>query len=166
VSIPFWSMIAVVISGALGRYLYTLIPSLTSKHELSILHHRRAITELAKDHPAAGAHASDVMSREAAHAQQAWAIGLLPLLLWVLADDLRRFWARGRHRRALRRLAPRAIARRIAARVDRVVFYERRQELAPRGKALLKAWKRVHVPFSLALLVTMVIHIWIALALT
>ena len=30
VSIPFWSMVAVVVSGVLGRYLYTLVPSLTS----------------------------------------------------------------------------------------------------------------------------------------
>ena len=50
--------------------------------------------------------------------------------------------------------------------MDRVVFYERRKELAPRSKALLKAWKRVHIPFSLVLLVTMLVHIWIALELT
>jgi hypothetical protein len=165
VSVPFWSMIAVVLSGVLGRYLYTLVPSLTSKHDLSILHHRRTITELSKDHPAAGAYANEVMRREAEHARRAWQIGLLSLLLWVLADDLRRWWARGRHRRALRRLAPRAIARRIVWRMDRVVFYERRKELAPRSKALLKAWKRIHIPFSLVLLVTMLIHIWIALEL-
>ncbi len=164
VSIPFWSMIAVVLSGVLGRYLYTLIPSLTGRHELSILHHRRTITELAKDHPAAGAYANEVMRREAEHARRAWEIGLLPLLLWAMADDLRRWWTRRHHRRALRDLAPRAIVRQIVRRVDRVVLYERRQELAPRGRALLRAWKRVHIPFSLALLVTMVIHIWIALA--
>jgi Fe-S-cluster-containing hydrogenase component 2 len=165
VSIPFWSMVAVVLSGVLGRYLYTLIPSLTSKHELSILHHRRTITELAKDHPAAGAYANEVLSREAEHARRAWEIGLLPLLLWVIADDLRRWWTRGLHRRALRGLAPRPIVRQIVWRMDRVMFYERRKELAPRSKALLKAWKRIHIPFSLALLVTMLIHIWIALEL-
>jgi hypothetical protein len=30
----------------------TLVPSLTSKHALATLAHRRAITELAADHPA------------------------------------------------------------------------------------------------------------------
>ncbi len=164
VSIPFWSMTAVVLSGVLGRYLYTLVPSLTSKHDLSILHHRRTITELAKDHPAAGAYANEVMSREAEHARRAWEIGLVPLLLWVIADDLRRWRTRGRHRRALRGLAPAAVVRQIVRRMDRVMFYERRKELAPRSKALLKAWKRIHIPFSLVLLVTMLIHIVIALA--
>ena len=166
VSIPFWSMVAVVISGVLGRYLYTLVPSLTSKHDLEILDHRRAITELAKDHPDAADHAYQVMDREAQRSTTAWEIGLLPLLLWILADDLRRMWTRRRDRRALARLAPRRIALQIARRIDRVVFYERRKELAPRGKALLRSWKRVHVPFSIVLLLTMLAHIAIALHLT
>ena len=165
VSIPFWSMIAVVISGVLGRYLYTLVPSLTSKHDLEILGHRRAITELAKDHPAAGDHAYQLMDREAQRSARAWEIGLVPLLLWVMADDLRRMWTRRRDRRALARMAPRKIARQIARRIDRVVFFERRKELAPRGKAILHSWKRVHVPFSVVLLVTMLAHIAIALRL-
>jgi hypothetical protein len=163
VSVPFWSMLAVVISGVLGRYLYTLVPSLTSKHDLEILDHRRAITELAKDHPAAADHAYQVMDREAQRSATAWEIGLIPLLAWVMADDLRRIWTRRRDRRALAHLAPRKIARQIARRIDRVVFFERRKELAPRGKALLRSWKRVHVPFSVVLLVTMLAHIAIAL---
>ena len=163
VSIPFWSMVAVVASGVLGRYLYTLVPSLTSRHDLEILDHRRAITDLGASYPAAADYAYRVMDREAARSTSAWNIGLVPLLGWVLADDVQRIWTRGRHRRALTRLAPRSIARRIARRIDRVVVFERRKELAPRGKALLRSWKRVHIPFSLVLLVTMLAHITIAL---
>ena len=166
VSIPFWSMVAVVISGLVGRYLYTLVPSLTSRHDLEILEHRRAITELAAEHPAAGAYAYQLMEREAARSERSWDIGLVYLLMWVFLDDLRRIWSRRRDRRALRKLAPRRIARQIARRIDRVVFFERRKELAPRSKALLKSWKRIHIPFSLVLLVTMLLHIAIALNLT
>ena len=156
-------MVAVVASGVLGRYLYTLVPSLTSRHDLEILDHRRAITDLGASYPAAADYAYRVMDREAARSTSAWNIGLVPLLGWVLADDVQRIWTRGRHRRALTRLAPRSIARRIARRIDRVVVFERRKELAPRGKALLRSWKRVHIPFSLVLLVTMLAHITIAL---
>ena len=163
VSIPFWSMVAVVISGVLGRYLYTLVPSLTSKHDLEILGHRRAITELAAQHPAAVAYASRLLDREAARSAAAWEIGLVPLLAWTMADDLRRRWTRRRDRRALARLAPRPLARQLAHRIDRVVLFERRRELAPRGKALLRSWKRVHIPFSVVLLATMLAHIAIAL---
>jgi hypothetical protein len=60
-------------------------------------------------------------------------------------------------------LAPKRVARKIARRIDRVVFFERRNELAPRSKAMLKSWKRVHIPFSMVLLVTMLLHIAIAL---
>jgi hypothetical protein len=99
------------------------------------------------------------MDREARRSEAAWQIGLVPLLGWMLADDLRRRWTRRRDRRALARLAPRKIARRI----DLVVVLERRKELAPRGKALLRSWKRVHVPFSIVLLATMLVHIALAL---
>ena len=163
VSIPFWSMTAVVISGLIGRYLYTLVPALTSKHELQILANRRAITELAIDYPQAAVDANQIMAREARGSARSWDVGLLTLLPWVVLDDLRRMWSRRRDRAALRRVAPRKVARAIARRIDRVVFYERRNELAPRSKALLKAWKRVHIPFSLVLLVTMVVHIVIEL---
>ncbi len=163
VSIPFWSMVAVVVSGVLGRYIYTLVPLLTNKHDLEILEHRRLITDLAKEHPAAGDYAYQLMEREAARSERSWEIGLVPLLLWVLVDDLRRMWTRRRDRRALKRLAPAWVARAIAKRIDRVVFFERRKELAPRSKAILKSWKRVHIPFSIVLLVTMLLHIGIEL---
>jgi len=165
VSIPFWSMVAVVVSGLIGRYLYTLVPSFTGGHDLQILEHRREITELAKEHPAAGDYAYQLMEREAVRSERAWEIGLVSLLLWVMLDDLRRSWTRRRDRRALRKLAPRKIAKQIARRIDRVVFFERRKELAPRSKAILKSWKRVHIPFSLVMLVTMLLHIAIALGL-
>jgi hypothetical protein len=163
VSIPFWSMTAVVVSGLIGRYLYTFVPAISSKHDLALLEQRRAITELAKDHPAAGDLAYQIMDEELERSERAWDVGLIMLLLWVAYDDLRRRFVRRGYRSRLRTLAPRKIARKIAARVDRVVFYERRKELAPRGKALLKSWKKVHIPFSVVLLVTMVIHIGIAL---
>jgi hypothetical protein len=165
VSIPFWSMAAVVGSGLLGRYLYTLIPSITSKHDLEILERRRAITALSAELPSAGVYANEIMNAESERAQGAWRVGLLGLLVWVIADDVRRWWSRGVHRRALRKLGAGPIARRMVRHMDRVIFFERRKEIAPRSKALLKAWKRIHIPFSLVLLVTMVAHIVIALEL-
>ena len=62
-------------------------------------------------------------------------------------------------------LAPRRIAQQIAPRIDRVVVLERRHELAPRAKALLRSRKRVRVPFSIVLLETMLVHIALALRL-
>lgn len=163
VSIPFWSMSAVVVSGVLGRYIYTLVPALTNAHDLRVLEYRRRIAELAKNHPEAAAYAAGVMDQEAEQARDAWNVGLLSLVPWVIADDLRRWRERRAHRTALRRVAPRQIARPIVQCMDRVMFYERRKELAPRSKALLKAWKRVHIPFSVVLLLTMSVHIAVAL---
>ncbi|MBA3393449.1 MAG: 4Fe-4S binding protein [Deltaproteobacteria bacterium] len=163
VSIPFWSMTAVVCSGVLGRYIYTLVPAVSSAHDLRILEYRRRIAELAKDHLEAATYAREVMDREAHHAGDAWNVGLASLIPWVISDDLRRRRERRTHRVALLRLAPRKLVRPIVKCMDRVLFYERRKELAVRGKALLKAWKRVHIPFSMVLLVTMLIHIAVEL---
>lgn len=163
VSIPFWSMTAVVVSGVLGRYIYTLVPALSSAHDLRILEYRRRIGELAKEHPAAASYARDVMDREVTRARDAWKVSLVSLIPWVIADDLRRWRERRSHRRALRQRVPRKLVRPIVRCMDRVLFFERRKELAVRGKALLKAWKRVHIPFSLVLLVTMAIHIAVEL---
>lgn len=165
VSVPFWSMVAVVLSGVLGRYLYTLVPSFSSKHDLAILRARRLVADSAAEHPEAATWAHEAMEAEAGRAERSWEVGLWRLLAWIAADDLRRLVAGRRLRRELARQAPRPVARRLAAAVDRVVFYERRKVLAPRGKALLKAWKRVHIPFSIVLLGTAAAHIAIALGL-
>ncbi|HTR55827.1 MAG TPA: 4Fe-4S dicluster domain-containing protein [Kofleriaceae bacterium] len=163
VSVPFWSMVAVVISGVIGRYLYTLVPAMSNKHDLAILDHRRAITELARDYSEAADLAYAILEDEWARSERAWNVGLVRLLFWVMFDDLRHYVRRWSYRRRLRKLAPRRIARQIARRIDRVVFFERRRDLAPRAKALLRSWKKVHVPFSVVLLVTMTAHIVIAL---
>ena len=102
----------------------------------------------------------------AARSERAWELNLVTLLAWVLFDDVRHWWMRGVYRRRLRAAAPPHVARELAKRLDRVVFYERRKELAPRGKALLRSWKKVHIPFSVVLLVTMLLHIAIALKIT
>jgi len=163
VSIPFWAMVMVVLSGVLGRYLYTLVPGMTSKHDLEILKNRRSISSHAAAHPQAAALAQKIVDQEAERSNRVWEVGLTTLLLWIMADDLRRGWQMRGHRRALRKLAPRAVARDLARSCDRVTFFERRKVIAPRGKTILRSWKRVHIPFSIVLLLTMGLHIYIAL---
>jgi Fe-S-cluster-containing hydrogenase component 2 len=164
VSIPFWSMVAVVLSGFLGRYLYTLVPAVTAKHDLQILEQRRAITEDGAEHPEAIVIAHRILDEEAHRSERTWSLGLVGLLLWIAVDDFRRSLSIRRHLRALKKVAPKKIARRLARHVDRVILYERRKALAPRSKVILRSWKRVHIPFSVVLLVTMIAHIVIALA--
>ena len=53
VSVAFWSMAMVAVSGVLGRYLYTLVPSLGHSHALEVLDHRRWLADLATSHPEA-----------------------------------------------------------------------------------------------------------------
>lgn len=163
VSIPFWSMAMVVVSGVLGRYLYTLVPSLAHGHDLELLDHHGALAALEATHPAAAAAARRALEREAARARHAAReVGLSALLLWLLADDLGRRWRVRRCRAELAGVAPRAVARDAARRLGRVFLLERRRAIAPRGQLLLRGWKRIHVPFTLVLFVTMAAHIALA----
>ena len=135
VSIPFWSMVAVVISGVVGRYLYTLVPALHEpKHDLEILEHRRAITELAAGAPRTPAPTpTRSSSDEAARSERV--VGHRPRPAAAVgpprrpAADLVRGNATGARCASSRRVASRG---EIARRIDRVVFFERRKELAPR----------------------------------
>lgn len=164
VSIPFWSMIMVVGSGFLGRYFYTLVPSMLSGHELEVLHLQGRIANLTTEYPEAGRMAqSEADARVQAARSGTAPYGLFRLFFWFLWDDLtRRSRARGL-RRQLKRFAPRRVARELASTCDRLVMFERRASVGPRARMFLKPWKRVHVPFTFLLLVTMVLHIVLAL---
>ena len=81
----------------------------------------------------------------------------------MVLDDLGRILRGWGYRRRLRRVAPRAVARQAGRRLNRLFLLERRQALAPRGAAMLRGWKRIHIPFSIVLCVTTVIHVVTAL---
>ena len=50
VSSAFWSMTIVVVSGVVGRYLYTKVPDLLNGRELEELDHQRAFASIRKLH--------------------------------------------------------------------------------------------------------------------
>jgi hypothetical protein len=164
VSAAFWSMIIVVVSGVVGRYLYTQVPDLLNGRELEELDHQRAFTRLRAHYPAAMAEADRML---AMHRDRAMYVGqharLLGAFSWILLQDLRRP-GRWLGRRALfgRANLPRKVAREIAYRTGRLMLFERRRVLVPRAQLLLHTWKKVHVPFCLVMAGISTVHIWLA----
>jgi Fe-S-cluster-containing hydrogenase component 2 len=164
VSSAFWSMIIVVFSGVIGRYLYTQVPDLLNGRELEDLDHQRAFGRLRAHYPAAMAEADRML---AAHRDRAMFVGqrarLLGAFWWIMVQDVGRplRWLR---RRALfaRANLPRKVAREIAQRTGRLMLFERRRVLVPRAQLLLHTWKKVHVPFSLVMAAISAVHIWLA----
>ena len=96
VSAAFWSMMIVVVSGLLGRYLYTQIPELSSGAELEELDHQRALEQARPRIPVAVAELDRELSEHRARAQRvASSPSVLFSLLWLLYEDLLLFIALG-----------------------------------------------------------------------
>jgi hypothetical protein len=164
VSFAFWSMIVVVLSGVLGRYLYTKVPDLLNGRELEELDHQRALGSFGPHFAPAVQLAHHYLAQEQARAQHvAQARGLLGTFFWILGEDLRRPFSWSQRRTMLRSTGvPNKVADELAYRAGRLVLGERRRVLVPRAKLLLHSWKLVHVPFSFIMAGIAVVHIWFA----
>lgn len=164
VSIPFGSMIMVVTSGFLGRYLYTLIPSMTYGHEIEELALRGELSSMSQDHGELVHRAEACIEEDLKRVHNTQEqVSLVALLFWLLKDEIRRTFVLRSRRRKLQKLSNRKTGRRVAGLCDRIVMIERRSILAPRARLFLKSWKYIHVPFSVLMMVTTIGHIVIAL---
>jgi Fe-S-cluster-containing hydrogenase component 2 len=169
VSAAFWSMVIVVVSGFLGRYLYTQIPELSSGVELEELDHERAFQAARPRYPVPMAEIDRELSDLKARAQKvAMSPSLLYTLFWLLKQDLGRIpllnWdiRNVARRRRLKQLGveDRRVRRDLARRAARMIIIARRQVVAPKAQLLLNSWKKVHVPFTILLTGFSAVHIW------
>jgi Fe-S-cluster-containing hydrogenase component 2 len=164
VSAAFWSMAIVVVSGVVGRYLYTQVPDMLSGRELEELDHERAFARLRGTDPK-GAAEIDRELRE--HARKADRIGqsrsVLVALFWLIAEDVRRPYRRWARRQRLRKLGvQRGPRKELARRAGRMMLVHRSRVIAPKTQLLLHSWKKVHVPFTVAMTIFSVAHIWVS----
>ena len=164
VSIAFWSMVIVAVSGVVGRYLYTQVPDLLNGRELEELDHERAFARLRAQYPQALQVVDGYLQ---AHRDRAAHVadnaGLLTSFLWILAQDLLRLPRWVKRRLMVRGHGlPRRDRRELAYRMGRLMLTDRRRVIVPRAKLILHSWKKVHVPFSIIMAVLATIHIVIA----
>jgi hypothetical protein len=169
VSAAFWSMVIVVISGFLGRYLYTQIPELSSGVELEELDHERAFQAARTRYPVGMAEIDRELADLRARAQRvATSPSVLYALFWILKQDIGRIpvlnWdiRNVARRRRLKQLnvEERRVRKDLARRAARMIIIARRQVVAPKAQLLLNSWKKVHVPFTILLTGFAAVHIW------
>ncbi|HJZ86901.1 MAG TPA: 4Fe-4S dicluster domain-containing protein [Polyangia bacterium] len=163
VSLAFWSMVCVVVSGLTGRYLFTQLPKAGHGNDLEQLGHERKLAGLREHSARAVAVVDDEIADFIETVRKVEQRGLVGSLLFVLADDL------GRPLRGLIRLlrvhgrAPSwKIAREIAGRAASLRLLERRRVVMSRTTELLSAWKKVHVPFTIVMGILVTIHVVLA----
>jgi len=161
VAVAFWSMVAVALSGVLGRYLYVQFPRRRSGDALTLEEIEAEAEETARELRAAGAdevllaRVDELAARSGGSRRSL--LGLLLGLPWAglaLHWRLRRLLAGGGLPRPARhRIA--ALARRRADLARRIVLWERLQRL-------FHWWHVIHRPFAALLYLFLAIHIGVA----
>ncbi|MGE5181055.1 MAG: 4Fe-4S dicluster domain-containing protein, partial [Acidobacteriota bacterium] len=162
VAAAFWSMTIVVVSGFLGRYLYTLVPGLASGVELEELDHERAFQAFRPRLPVPMAEIDRELAEQRAKAQKvAMSRSVLRALWFLLFQDLFRMFRTLARRGRLKQLGVDKPTRAmLARRASRMIVIARRQVVAPKAQLLLNSWKKVHVPFTIILTGFAAFHIW------
>jgi Fe-S-cluster-containing hydrogenase component 2 len=164
VSAAFWSMMIVVVSGFLGRYLYTQVPGLSSGVELEELDHEAAFQKARQLHAAAMAEVDRELAIQRAKAQVvAGSSSVARALWWLIFQDIGRFFKNLARRNRLKQLGvERKVRKDLSRRTARMIVIARRQVVAPKAQLLLHSWKKVHVPFTVILTGFAVVHIWVS----
>jgi hypothetical protein len=166
VSIAFWSMTAVVLSGVFGRYVYVRIPKTLNGQFLSlraIEERRTAMLNVIGER--SGLSEGDVQ-RILAVAKRPPPRGFAAALAQSLWYDL----TESRHSRAIQRLLaargvpPKARAAAASLFTDEVQLEHQVALLAP-FQRLFKYWHLFHMPLAIVMLVVVLIHVSVAVLL-
>lgn len=167
VSISFWSMVAVALSGYLGRYLYQQIPRHLDDRELSLGEidtlHNRLTEELSRRSGQSHEQVAGLLGRFE-DAYTARATGTIRLLVGLVMRDLLRPFKKRSLRRTLRRmkgLSPRE-ADRIVRLASRRALLKRRMQVLGKVEKLFHYWHVIHKPFAIIMYVIMIVHIAVA----
>jgi hypothetical protein len=165
VSISFWSMVVVVASGVIGRYIYLQIPRTIEGRELSL----NEVREMKSD--------VDLNIKSRYNLDDASYNSILKyinvsslyenknLIIRIIskhAEDIQRIWGL---KKALRK---NKLSKKRIKQVTKLVKYEislsNKIERLQTMQRLFKYWHIAHLPFALIMLVIMVIHVGITLA--
>lgn len=175
VALSFWSMIAVALSGVLGRYLYLQIPRTRAGDELSLAEVEELRAELTRklrdelrlpeatlaelDRIALGG--IDPIDPIASQKNRRLAILLFHLPFQAVSLRMRLHSFRRRLQRELD--APTGVLRDVTRLARQKALLERRIALWSRLQQLFHYWHVFHKPFAVVMYVFMVVHIAVVL---
>jgi hypothetical protein len=162
IAIAFWSMVAVAVSGVLGRFLYAQIPRTAAGTELSLEEATRVEAELSgRLRSSFGVDERALAELDDGSARRPRSLaGALGAVL-VAPLEARRRWRRfARHHEEL----PAASLRSLGALVRQRMLLRRRLALWRRLHELFHYWHVFHKPFAVLMYLFAAIHIGVAWA--
>lgn len=166
VSVSFWSMVAVVLSGFLGRFLYLQVPRRRSGDQLTLdeieslaASQVAELTEVFQLSEADLRRLDEITALEPS-VRDSSVVGLmwrLPMAQVRLRSRLRSFWRSlgGRSGKSARQLHRLTLAR---------AQLRQRIEVLSRLQELFHYWHVFHKPFAIIMYIFMVVHIGVAIA--
>jgi hypothetical protein len=167
VAVSFWSMMAVVASGAVGRYLYVQIPKGIQGNELSVAEleeENKRIVEILQTQYGLNPIYLRTIDAMALPSGPASSMSLSEVLSFFFVQSFRR---RRKLRRAYRELE-RSVDSHLVRAVHRLVH--RRTTLLGRiaflgqFRQMFYYWHVIHLPFAIVMFVIMFVHIGVAVA--
>ncbi len=167
VAVSFWSMIAVALSGVLGRYLYLQIPRGLSGEELSdteIKSLSRSLEEQIRQQVIDDDSLDTRLEEYMAPFAQEWKGSWADLGSWF-TQDLQMPGMLRRMKRDLRSSGKfkQSEVKGVIALFKQQIILNRRQAFLGTAQRLLHHWHIIHKPFAIVMLLIMVIHVIVAL---
>jgi hypothetical protein len=168
VAVSFWSMVAVVASGVVGRYLYVQIPKGIQGNELSIAEieqENKQIGEALQSQYGLNPVYLRTIDAMALPSRPASKMSLSEVLNFFLIQSFKR---RKKLRRAYHELehsVDRHALRNVHRLVRRRITYLRRIAFLGQFRQMFYYWHVVHLPFAIIMFVIMFIHVGVAVAL-
>lgn len=160
VSISFWSMVAVVISGVIGRFIYIQIPRTIEGRELSLVEVRETKTDvgrlLKEEYNLSDESYQTIIASVAVQPEKESKFLLLRLFAKAIDDrksykridtELKKNQLSRNERKKIKRLVINEIA--LNRKIDRLNYMQK----------LFKYWHVAHLPFALVMLVILLIHV-------
>jgi hypothetical protein len=163
VALSFWSMVVVVASGVLGRYLYLQIPRTRAGEELALVELERQDRELSERLRTAFRLDDAQLARLDALVPVTPArVGLLVGFVRIMVDDLRLRTGLRDFARSCRSV-PRPVFRDFERVVRQKALVRRRVLLWDRVHELFHYWHVLHKPFALVMYLFLIVHVAVAL---
>ncbi|HEX5167865.1 MAG TPA: hypothetical protein VFW11_01730 [Cyclobacteriaceae bacterium] len=160
VSIAFWSMVAVVLSGVIGRFVYIQIPRTIEGRELTLNEVKGLKENLSKQLQGRVGGIDDDMVRMILSFTSGSAVS---------GSFLSRYF---RTRKSISTIQRRLKQKKIGSRQRKYVIRLVKEELSLSGKIrrlqtmqkLFKYWHVAHLPFALIMLIILIIHVAVTLS--
>jgi hypothetical protein len=168
VAVSFWSMIAVALSGVIGRYLYVQVPRGIQGNELTE-------NELAAQRDQLGKRLLEggvLSEKDIAHIdaiatppRPPASMSVMETVRYFILDDLtRRRRIHAMFEQLGRRGVPAAAVRRLRGFANRRVVLARRIAFLEQLRRLFHYWHVVHLPFSIIMFLILAVHVGVAMA--